>query len=100
MTTSSEAPIRRRSIIQLDSDADDSKNSSKNSNNDASKGQTQRLLGRFDGGYLFGYQKGTGVGGSAGTRARGSQASRKSGLMSREYGVDLSDVPVFVAMAT
>ena len=54
-------------------------------------------LGRFDGGLSFGYEAGHGVGGSAGTRNMKTGASRKSVEVSRGYGIDLSDVPIFVA---
>ncbi|MCJ1247470.1 hypothetical protein MMC30_004684 [Trapelia coarctata] len=53
--------------------------------------------GRFDGGLSFGYEPGHGVGGSAGTRNMKTGASRKSVEVSRGYGLDLSDVPIFVA---
>lgn len=55
------------------------------------------LSGRFDGGFGFGYEPGVGIGGSAGTRSGGTGASRKSVGVSRGFGVDLSDVPIFVA---
>ena len=53
--------------------------------------------GRFAGGFHYGYEPGLGLGGSAGTRIANSGASRKSIHDSRGYGLDLSDVPVFVA---
>jgi hypothetical protein len=56
-----------------------------------------RLLGRFDGGLSFGYEPGYGIGGSAGLRGPKTEASRKSVDVSRGYGVDLSDIPIFVA---
>ncbi|KAL8836487.1 MAG: hypothetical protein Q9176_006260 [Flavoplaca citrina] len=58
----------------------------------------ERRSGRYEGGLSFGYEKGFGLGGSAGTRsATKTGATRKSLQMSRGYGVDLSDVPIFVA---
>lgn len=54
------------------------------------------LAGRFAGGFHYGYEPGFGLGGSAGTRTSNSTASRKSVNVSRGYGLDLSDVPVFV----
>ena len=54
------------------------------------------VSGRYDGGYEYGYEAGHGIGGSAGTRNRDSVASRKSVDLSRGYGVDLSDIPVFL----
>lgn len=54
------------------------------------------LAGRFAGGFHYGYEPGFGLGGSAGTRIAQSTASRKSVHVSRGYGLDLSDVPVFV----
>ncbi|MCJ1431672.1 hypothetical protein MMC27_001027 [Xylographa pallens] len=57
----------------------------------------QRLSGRFDGGLSFLYEPGYGVGGSAGTRSMRTGASRKSVDVSRGYGIDLSDVPIFIA---
>ncbi|MCJ1419361.1 hypothetical protein MMC32_005715 [Xylographa parallela] len=57
----------------------------------------QRLSGRYDGGLSFLYEHGYGVGGSAGTRSMTTGASRKSVDVSRGYGIDLSDVPIFIA---
>ena len=54
------------------------------------------LAGRYDGGLAYGYEPGIGVGGSAGTRSAKTGASRKSIGFSQGYGVDLSDVPIFV----
>lgn len=54
------------------------------------------LTGRFAGGFHYGYEPGLGLGGSAGTRLAKSTASRKSINVSRGYGLDLSDVPIFV----
>ena len=59
-----------------------------------------RLAGRYDGGLLYGYEPGCGLGGSAGTRGTKTEASRKSVDVSRGFGLDLSDVPIFVAPAT
>lgn len=55
------------------------------------------LAGRYTGGLAYGYEPGYGVGGSAGTRNTKTGASRKSVDVSRGFGVDLSDVPVFIA---
>ncbi|KAI4133440.1 MAG: hypothetical protein LQ338_000176 [Usnochroma carphineum] len=57
----------------------------------------QRLTGRFEGGLMYGYEPGFGLGGSAGTRSTKTGATRKSVHISQGYGVDLSDVPIFVA---
>ena len=57
----------------------------------------ERLSDRYDGGLLYGYEPGCGLGGSAGTRGRKTGASRKSVEVSRGFGLDLSDVPIFVA---
>ncbi|KAL8952434.1 MAG: hypothetical protein Q9222_001669 [Ikaeria aurantiellina] len=57
----------------------------------------ERLTGRFEGGLLYGYEPGFGLGGSAGTRGTKTGATRKSLHISQGYGVDLSDVPIFVA---
>ncbi|KAL9044753.1 MAG: hypothetical protein Q9214_002129 [Letrouitia sp. 1 TL-2023] len=54
---------------------------------------SERLCGRYEGGLLYGYEPGYGLVGSAGTR---SGATRRSLHLSRSFGVDLSDVPVFV----
>ncbi|KAI4159365.1 MAG: hypothetical protein LQ342_006621 [Letrouitia transgressa] len=54
---------------------------------------SERLCGRYEGGLLYGYEPGYGLVGSAGTR---SGATRRSLHLSRRFGVDLSDVPVFV----
>ncbi|KAL8781776.1 MAG: hypothetical protein Q9194_000136 [Teloschistes cf. exilis] len=57
----------------------------------------ERLTGRFEGGLTYGYEPGFGLGGSAGTRSIKTGATRKSLQMSQNFGVDLSDVPIFVA---
>ncbi|KAK5164039.1 uncharacterized protein LTR77_010130 [Saxophila tyrrhenica] len=55
------------------------------------------LFDRYAGGMQYGYEKGSGFGGSAGTRSHGkSRAERKSRELSVGFGVDLSDVPVFL----
>ncbi|KAF2474551.1 uncharacterized protein BDR25DRAFT_301255 [Lindgomyces ingoldianus] len=51
---------------------------------------------RYRGGLEYGYERGFGIGGSAGTRQLHSAASRKSMHFSNQFGVDLSDVPVFL----
>ena len=55
------------------------------------------LTGRYSGGLLYGYEPGCGLGGSAGTRSAKTEASRKSVDVSKGFGIDLSDVPIFVA---
>ena len=60
-------------------------------------GTVARLSGRYEGGFGFGYEPGRGVGGSAGTRAAAAGgASPKRVDVRRGWGMDLSDVPVFV----
>lgn len=56
------------------------------------------VLDRFSGGLGYGYEAGVGLGGSAGTRNTGKLAGggRKSIDVSMQYGVDFSDVPVFL----
>lgn len=55
------------------------------------------VIDRYSGGLDYGYEgRGYGVGGSAGTRQLHSYASRKSMHFSNQFGVDLSDVPLFV----
>jgi len=71
--------------------------SSTNSSSTTVKNGSASGRGRFDGGFSFGYEPGYGIGGSAGTRSMKSGASRKSVEVSRGYGIDLSDVPIFVA---
>ena len=58
-----------------------------------------RVTGRYEGGLQYNYEPGCGLGGSAGTRGAKTEASRKSVEVSKGFGVDLSDVPVFVATA-
>ena len=55
------------------------------------------LSGRYQGGLQYGYEPGCGLGGSAGTRPARNGASRKSVVVSQGFGLDLSDVPIFVA---
>lgn len=57
----------------------------------------QRLTGRYEGGLQYGYEPGFGLGGSAGTRSKKTGATRKSIHVSQGFGVDLSDVPIFIA---
>lgn len=56
----------------------------------------EHLTGRYTGGLSYGYEPGLGLGGSAGTRNATTGASRKSVDVSRGYGIDLSDIPIFV----
>ncbi|THX73683.1 hypothetical protein D6D04_08377 [Aureobasidium pullulans] len=52
---------------------------------------------RFSGGLGYGWERGIGFGGSAGTRQKNdTKAARKSVAISQNFGVDLSDVPVFM----
>ncbi|EXJ64891.1 hypothetical protein A1O7_01230 [Cladophialophora yegresii CBS 114405] len=53
-------------------------------------------FGRYSGGMAFGYEHGSGFGGSAGTRSSSGQAgaSRKGVYLTASHGVDLGDVPV------
>ncbi|CAD0110459.1 unnamed protein product [Aureobasidium uvarum] len=52
---------------------------------------------RFSGGLGYGWERGVGFGGSAGTRQKNdTKAARKSVVISQNFGVDLSDVPVFM----
>ncbi|KAJ9645154.1 hypothetical protein H2199_003158 [Coniosporium tulheliwenetii] len=57
------------------------------------------MTDRYSGGLGYGYEAGFGLGGSAGTRHLRSAASRKSLEFAHQFGVDLSDVPVFVTKA-
>jgi len=54
------------------------------------------LLDRYSGGLDYNYEHGVGFSGSAGTRDLRSVASRKSLVTSYQFGIDLSDVPVFL----
>jgi hypothetical protein len=53
-------------------------------------------FGRYSGGLQYGYERGKGFGGSAGTRTVSgrAQGERKGVELSTEFGVDLSDVPI------
>ncbi|GAB1737695.1 hypothetical protein NU219Hw_g2108t1 [Hortaea werneckii] len=53
---------------------------------------------RYSGGLDYGWERAQGFHGSAGTRSSGcsSEGNRKSVQMSEQFGVDLSDVPVFL----
>lgn len=55
------------------------------------------LFDRYSGGLQYGFERGAGLGGSAGTRGNGDVAQRRSKELSVGWGVDLSDVPVFLA---
>ena len=67
-----------------------------NSATNTSLPNSESSIGRHDGGFGFNYEPGIGFGGSAGTRSPRDSASRKSVAISQKYGVDLSDVPIFV----
>lgn len=55
------------------------------------------LIDRYSGGLQYGYEKGSGIGGSAGTRPKSGGAQRKSQLgVGDAFGLDLSDVPVML----
>ena len=56
------------------------------------------VLDRFAGGLDYGYEPGAGFGGSAGTRNTGklAQGGRKGVDLSMRYGVDFSDIPIFL----
>ena len=56
----------------------------------------ENLSGRYQGGFEYGYEPGVGIGGSAGTRVPKNGATRKSVDVGKLYGIDLSDVPIFV----
>ena len=56
----------------------------------------ESLFDRYSGGFEFGYEKGAGLGGSAGTRVPKDGGQRKSKQLSADMGLDLSDVPVFL----
>ncbi|KAJ4380160.1 hypothetical protein N0V86_004469 [Didymella sp. IMI 355093] len=53
-------------------------------------------LGRYSGGLDYDHEGRGQIGGSAGTRQLHSYASQKSMHFKQSYGVDLSDVPIFV----
>ena len=67
------------------------------SGNSPPNSKIENLTGRYAGGLLYGYEPGCGLGGSAGTRSAKTEASRKSVDVSKGFGIDLSDVPIFVA---
>ena len=67
------------------------------SGNSPPNSKFENLTGRYAGGLLYGYEPGCGLGGSAGTRGAKTEASRKSVDVSKGFGIDLSDVPIFVA---
>ena len=67
------------------------------SGNSPPNSKMENLTGRYTGGLLYGYEPGCGLGGSAGTRSAKTEASRKSVDVSKGFGIDLSDVPIFVA---
>ncbi|KAL9096212.1 MAG: hypothetical protein Q9165_001735 [Trypethelium subeluteriae] len=54
------------------------------------------VLHRYSGGLKYGWERGAGIGGSAGTREEGNRAGWKGVGDRASWGVDLGDVPVFV----
>lgn len=58
------------------------------------------VLDRYSGGLGYGWDRSTGFGGSAGTRSSGTEnVNRKSVKISEDFGLDLSDIPVFLRKA-
>ncbi|KAL3417202.1 hypothetical protein PVAG01_11202 [Phlyctema vagabunda] len=62
------------------------------------------VLDRYAGGFGYGFERDSdsgrhGIVGSAGTKGAVTKGSRKSMRMSMDYGVDFSDVPIFVTTA-
>jgi hypothetical protein len=53
-------------------------------------------VGRYNGGFAYGYEPGYGVGGSAGMRSGDTAANRKGVPGSLHWGVDFSDLPIIV----
>ncbi|KAK0922414.1 hypothetical protein LTR91_025964 [Friedmanniomyces endolithicus] len=74
--------------------------SSNTNNNTANKNlnsSTDSLGDRYSGGLQYGWDRTAGFSGSAGTRhSGGNEIRRKSVRMSESFGLDLSDVPVFL----
>ncbi|KAI7635807.1 hypothetical protein KC343_g1612 [Hortaea werneckii] len=61
------------------------------------KSSPDHFSDRYSGGLDYGWERIAGFQGSAGTRSSGcSEGNRKSTQMSEQFGVDLSDVPVFL----
>ena len=58
------------------------------------KNAIEALFDRYSGGLEYSYERGVGVGGSAGMRGPKDKAGRKSKELSEGWGVDLSDVPM------
>lgn len=63
------------------------------------KDTLESLIDRYGGGLGYDYEKGSGVGGSAGTRAKKGGGQRRSKKLSQDFGLDLSDVPIFLSKA-
>lgn len=63
------------------------------------KRNSDSLFDRYGGGMAYGWDRNSGFVGSAGTRSNTegeSQENRKSVKMSEEFGLDLSDIPVYL----
>ncbi|KAK3641353.1 hypothetical protein LTR56_011381 [Elasticomyces elasticus] len=90
---------RLQSLAKLNGEASNSSTSlgthhsvySTKSNNNS----TDSLTDRYSGGLQYGWDRSAGFSGSAGTRHSGSEM-KKSVRMSENFGLDLSDVPVFL----
>ena len=61
----------------------------------ALEGLVARMSGRFEGGLHYNYEAGHGIHGSAGTRSM-QTGMKKSIETSKGYGLDLTDIPIFV----
>ncbi|KAK3677484.1 hypothetical protein LTR78_002334 [Recurvomyces mirabilis] len=59
---------------------------------------SEKVVDRYSGGLQYGWDRGEGFSGSAGTRDSGSDfaGKRRSKQMGEQWGLDLSDVPVFL----
>ncbi|KAK3712629.1 hypothetical protein LTR37_009072 [Vermiconidia calcicola] len=92
---------RAQSLAKLTSSGSDSSPSSSSVNVSSplgyhSNNTAESLLGRYSGGLQYGFERGAGIGGSAGTRVKADASHRKSKQLSEGWGLDLSDVPVFL----
>ena len=73
-----------------------SKHSTPTAKQSPHKNAVEALFDRYSGGLEYSYERGVGVGGSAGMRGPKDRAGRKSKELSEGWGVDLSDIPVFL----
>lgn len=83
------------SFVSYDSRASTPNSLNTPSASNHTRGSSDSLFDRFSGGLSYGWDKEKGFGGSAGTRSKHEEFNKEL-PMTQSFGLDLSDVPVFL----